>query len=144
MVKLIAYFYFPIFILYTLFTRQPDFFDSEKTVGNIHLVQNQKDNINQAIAHFAIGKKSYSTDATFPLRWFKEGERVEILYETEKPEKAQVYCWWGYWIKPSEIFYTLLFFCCLYAVAVFITNSPTPEAVMEQESYKPEKKTRYS
>ena len=77
------------------------------------------------------------------FRDFKEGERVEVIYEKEDPSKAAVYAAWGYWIRWQELLGSIVALLVLFRVAVAITSNPTPEAVIEQMEYKEEKKKRY-
>jgi hypothetical protein len=82
-------------------------------------------------------------DARYFLRDLKNGDRVEVIYETDKPEKAVVYMFWGYWISWGELIATVLIYLALFQVAIAVTKNPTPESLIEQLEFKPEKKTKY-
>lgn len=94
-------------------------------------------------AVFHEGGKTYVVDARYFLQDTEEGDRVEVIYETDHPEKAVVYRFWGYWLTWRELLGTTLVYIALFQVAVALTKNPTPEALMEQLEYKPGKKKKY-
>ncbi len=95
------------------------------------------------MAVFNDGHKQFSIDARYFFRELSEGEKLEVIYETDHPEKAVVYRFWGYWLTWGELLATVLIYIGLFQVAVSVTKNPTPEAVMDQLEYIPEKKKRY-
>jgi len=126
---------------YILFTRQPDFFDGEKTPATIHFqdsLQQQK-----PFAFFELGDTSYLINASYPLRKFKEGQRVEVIYASAHPEQGVIYSWWGYWVSWGELLGSVLLFIALFQVAVAVTKNPSAQSVREQEGYVEEKKRKY-
>jgi hypothetical protein len=143
LIKAIIPFYIICVALYILFTRQPDFQDGVFTTGIIHYI---KDSSRKPIAKaiFSLDKLQDTINAAYPLRNLKEGEKVNIIYETSDPSKAAVYGWWGYWLQWDQLLASVLIpFILLYA-AKAITASPTPEAVMEElEMSKPVKRRKY-
>ena len=143
MIKAIIPFYIICAALYILFTRQPDFQDGEFTTGFIRYI---KDSSQRSVARaiFSVNKSQDTINAAYPLRTLKEGEKVNIIYETSDPSKAAVYSWWGYWLQWDELVASVLIpFILLYA-AKAITAGPTPEAVVEElEMRKPVKRRKY-
>ena len=108
-----------------MFTRQPDYFDSERTVGTI-IQQDDK-----LVAKFSEGNTFHFAEVTYAFL-HKPGERIEVIYETSDPAKAKQYSMLGYWITFGELIVSILIIIVLYFVAVAITNNPTPEALLEE------------
>lgn len=94
-------------------------------------------------AVYLIGINQYSVNASYPLISYIVNERVEVIVENEHPNRAVVYRLWGYWITWGELLISIVLAILLFQVAVSITKNPTPEALLEQLSYHPEKKTKY-
>ena len=96
--------------------------------------------------HFAVfdlNRKTYTIAADYPLRFLQNGQKINVIYETSNPEKASVYCWWGYWIKLSELIISIALLFVLYFIAAAVTRHPTPEALIEElEARKPKMKKR--
>lgn len=126
-----------------LFSRRPDFQDGEFTTGIIHYLKDSaKETTAKAI--FSIGKTKDTVDAAYPLRHLKEGEVVNIIYETAEPSKGAVYMWWGYWLKWDELLGSVLIVIVFLYAAKEITAGPTPEALVEElEMKKPAKRRKY-
>ncbi len=143
MYKFIFILYIVIFSSYVLFSRQPDYFDGEFAPAAIHFT---KDSISQKLlpmAYFSVGVTRFTINTDYLFRRFKEGEKVEVIYESSNPKKAVVYLFWGYWITWGEIVASIILWLVLFQVAVGITQNPTPEALIEQLESIPEKKTKY-
>lgn len=132
MYKLVIILYISCFGLYIPFSRQPDYFDGEKAKGNIHFSRDSATGNLYPAAVYQINKVSYSVNASYLFRTYKEGEQVSIIYEVSRPEKAAVYGIWGYWFKWSEILFSLVLLIGTFQVAVAITKNPTPESLIEQ------------
>jgi hypothetical protein len=130
--------YIVCFGCYVLFTRQPDYFDSERTVGTI-IQRNDK-----LVAQFSAGDTLLNAEVPYQFL-HKQGERVEVIYETSDPVKAKQYGLIGYWITFGELVVSMLIIIVLYFVAVSITNNPTPEALLEEleASKKKPRKPKY-
>lgn len=143
MYKFISILYLVIFSLYVWFSRQPDYFDGEFAPATIVLVKDSASQKQVAKASFTVGKMAYQVDANYLFRSYKSGERVEVIYELSNPKKAAVYAFWGYWLTMDELVASIVMWLVLFQVAVGITNNPTPEALIEQLDYVPEKKTKY-
>lgn len=143
MYKFISILYLVIFSLYVWFSRQPDYFDGEFAPATIVLVKDSASQKQVAKASFTVGKMAYQVDADYLFRSYTSGERVEVIYELSNPKKAAVYAFWGYWVTMGELIASIVMWLVLFQVAVGITNNPTPEALLEQLEYVPEKKTKY-
>jgi hypothetical protein len=143
MYKFISILYFVIFGLYIWFSRQPDYFDGEFAPATIVVV---KDSASQKLvtkANFTVGTVAYQVDADYLFRNYQAGDKIAVIYELSNPKKAAVYAIWGYWLTLGELIASIVMWFVLFQVAVSITKNPTPEAVLEQLEYVPEKKTKY-
>jgi len=143
MYKFISILYLVIFSLYVWFSRQPDYFDGEFAPATIVMVEDSATQKEVAKASFTVGKMAYQVNADYLFRSYKSGDRVEVIYELSNPKKAAVYAFWGYWLTMGELVASIIMWLVLFQVAVGITNNPTPEALLEQLEYVPEKKTKY-
>lgn len=128
---------------FILFTRQPDYFDGEKTPATIKWLPDSAAGKNIPKAVYSESGKQYSIDARYFLRNWKNGDKTEVILEAEHPDKAAVYAFWGYWITWGELIATVLIYIALFQVAVSLTKNPTPEAMLEQLEHKVEKKRKY-
>jgi hypothetical protein len=143
MYKFISILYLVIFSLYVWFSRQPDYFDGEFAPATIVIVKDSTSQKQVAKASFTVGKMAYQVDADYLFRSYKSGEKVEVIYELSNPKKAAVYAFWGYWLTLGELIASIVMWLVLFQIAVGITKNPTPEALLEQLDYIPEKKTKY-
>jgi hypothetical protein len=132
LLKAIIPFYIICFSLYVIFTRQPDYQDGEFVPGIIHFIKNNKTQKPEPKAIFSVDNLQDTVNAYYPLRNLKEGEHVNIIYETSQPSKAAVYKWWGYWLQWDELLASVLIPFILLHAAKAITAGPTPEAVVEE------------
>ncbi len=143
MYKFISILYFVIFSLYVWFSRQPDYFDGEFAPATIFFVKDSTSQKQVAKANFTVGADVYQINADCLFRKYQVGERVEVIYELSNPKKAAVYAFWGYWLTLGELIASIAMWFVLFQVAVDITKNPTPEALLEQLEYIPQKKTKY-
>ena len=145
MLKNVAILFFIVYPLYLLVTREPDFFDGEMYRANIHYVFDSLHHQKQMTAVYAIEHHTYSINAGYPFRSFSEGEKVKLIYEASAPEKASLYCVWGYWIRWKELLCFVVMSVFFYVLAMNITSHPTPESLLEElEGNKPKpRKPRY-
>lgn len=136
--------YIVILAVYLLFTRTPDFFEGETQKATIHFV---KDSTGQTapFAFYVNGKQHLKIDARYVLRSLSEGEERTIIYDTQQPQAAVIYTFWGYWITWQELIGSIVLWVALYQVARAITSNPTPEGLLsELEDDKPKpRKPRY-
>lgn len=143
MYRSVTILYLVCFACYLFFTRQPDYLDGEKAPAVIHWMPDSASGRNIPKAVFNDGHKVYVVDARYFLQQMEEGDKVEVIYETDHPEKAVVYRFWGYWLTWGELIATIFIYIGLFQIAVTVTRNPTAEALMEQLDYVPEKKKRY-
>ena len=143
MFRSILILYIVCFGCYILFTRQPDYFDGEKSPGIIHLMKDSTSGLIIPKAVYHDGKKEHAIDARYFLREFSEGQKVEVIYESGSPEKGAVYMFWGYWMTWGELLATVLIYIALFQIAVNVTKNPSAESLIEQLEFKEEKKRKY-
>jgi hypothetical protein len=108
-----------------LFTRQPDYFDGERTTGII----TQKND--QMVAQFNYDNRVYFAEVPYPFLNHR-GEKVQVIYETADLSKAKQYGVIGYWITFGELAASLFIIIALYWVAASITKNPVPQALTEK------------
>ena len=141
--KSILTLYLICFGCFIVFTRQPDFFDGEKSPATIHWLKDSISHRSIPKAVFSDGRKQHAIDARYFLRSLKEGEQVEVIYESDRPDLAAVYTFWGYWLGWGELIATFIIYFVLFQIAVAVTKNPTAEALIEQLEYKEEPKRKY-
>jgi hypothetical protein len=117
--------YIVCFGCYVLFTRQPDYFDSESAIGTI--VEKDHD----LVASFSDGNLMHYAEVPYGFL-HHAGEKVEVIYETADPAKAKQYGLLGYWITFGELVASLIIVMALYWTATSITKNPTPEALIDE------------
>jgi hypothetical protein len=128
--------------LYLLFSRQPDFFDGERVPAVIHFAKDSTGK-EKPFAVFSIGKEEKKADASYLFRNYKEGDKVEVIYEASQPKYATVYSWWGYGITWGELVGSIVLLIVAFQAAVQITKHPDPQAIIDQEEKLP-KRRKYS
>jgi hypothetical protein len=136
MFKNIFSLYIICFGCYVLFTREPDFFESEKiTVSIIDSNSHYK-------ANYIIENKTYTINANYLFKQFKNGEKITVLYNPQKPQLANIYSVWGYWLRWEELLVSTFLIIGLYYLATSITQNPNPESLLQQmeEEDKPQRK----
>jgi hypothetical protein len=87
---------------------------------------------NKALANYIVASKQYEINADYPLRKFKDEEKVELIYNPSKPEMAAIYSLWGYWFTWGELIMSVVLLLGLYKLATSITQNPTEEALIDQ------------
>ncbi len=143
MYKSITILYLVCFGSYLFLTRQPDYLDGEKVPAKIEWLVDSASGRSIPKAVFHTGYQEYAVDARYVFRNLKNGDKVEVIYETEHPERAAVYRFWGYWLTWGELIATVVIYLALFQIALSVTSNPTADALVEQLDYKPEKKRRY-
>ena len=143
MYKSITILYFVCFASYLFLSRQPDYLDGETAPATIHWLTDSASGKSIPKAVFNDGRKEHAIDARYFLRDLKNGDKVEVIYETDHPEKAAVYTFFGYWMTWGELIATVLIYIALFQVAVSVTKNPTPEALIEQLEFKEVPKRKY-
>ena len=85
MFKAITILYLVCFGCYIIFTREPDYFDGEKSPAVIQWLPDSLSGRTIPKAVFNDGKKEYAIDARYFLRGLVNGEKVEVIYESDRP-----------------------------------------------------------
>jgi len=135
--------YIVCFGTYLLFTRQPDFFDGERAPATIVLVP-QASGATLPMAAYEVDGKIFQTNAYYYFRNWNAGEKIVVIYETNKPSKAAVYHWWGYFISIGEVIASIVLCVALFQIARSVVSNPTPEVLMaELEGASPRRKPKY-
>ena len=118
------------------FLREPDFFESEKITVSII------DSNNHYKANYIIENRTYTINANYLFKRFKNGEKITVLYNPQKPQLANVYSVWGYWLRWEELLVSIFLIIGLYYLATSITQNPNPESLLQQmeEEDKPQRK----
>ena len=132
MIKLVAILFFACYPLFVFYTREPDFQDSDYTKGNIHFTLDSQSHQTEPFAVFTFMRQVYTVKASYLFKSYSEGQKVDIIYDTNDPSDASVYSLWGYWIRWKELLAFIAIFVGLYQVAVALTSNPTPEALLEE------------
>jgi len=143
MYKTITFLYLILLTAYIIFTRQPDYFDSDFAPATIHFQKDSSTQTVQPFALFALGNQPYKVNANYFLSNWKEGDKLEVIVDSAHPTKAKVYYWWGYWILWEEILYSIIIYVVLFFVAIGITNNPVENANEEDENMVKVKKRKY-
>ncbi len=136
MLKNILLLYIICFGCYVLFTREPDFFESEKI--NVPII----DSNNFYKATFVIENKTYTVNANYLFRKFNNQPIATIIYNPQKPQKASIYSIWGYWLRWEELLVSSLLIVGLYYLATSITQNPDAASLLQQldDETKPQRK----
>lgn len=144
MYKLVAVLYFVCFGLYVLFSRQPDYFDGEFFPATIHFTADSTGKVQPMAVFTFTHTDTIKVPAGYVFRSLKEGQRVRVIYETARPQHAQVYAWWGYWFTWGECIFSIILLLALFQIAVQVTNKPTAEALREEQAMnEPQYKRKY-
>lgn len=144
MYKGIGFLYIVCFALYIVYSREPDYFDGEITTATIHYRYSKNYTYPIPYATFIHDTTVYNIDARYVLRNLKEGKKIKVIYNTNQPNKAVVYSFWGYWLTWQELLGSLVLLIALFQVAVAVTKNPTPESLLEQLENKPGKQKKYT
>jgi hypothetical protein len=139
MLKLLLSLYFTCYFCYIFYTRVPDYFDGETVMATIKI----DGKTNKALANYIVASKQYEINADYPLRKFKDEEKVELIYNPSKPEMAAIYSLWGYWFTWGELIMSVVLLLGLYKLATSITQNPTEQAINDQMETTDEPKKKY-
>lgn len=116
--------YFVCFLCYVLFSRVPDYFDGEFTKGMVaRATFSVKHSHPVLVIDYKVGHENftYTTNRWFLTR-YKQGQTVTMIYNPSNPAIASMYALIGYWVKPDELFFTVIVFIILFIAAVIITG----------------------
>lgn len=135
MLKRAAILYAICLLCFTIFSRQPDYFDGAFIKGII---------VNGATgnkeAHFIADDLTYKIAI---VHWeassFVEGQQVNVIFNPSQPSQAAVYTLFSYWISLPGLIISAFGFLVLFFIAIFITGKETPYFYPEEEKRKKRK-----
>lgn len=129
---------------YILFSRDPDYFDSEFAQATLVLKKDSYTLKDALTAEFSDGyKQFYVGDILDNYSGHRQGDKITVIYEPKNPRGAKQYSFRKYWMTIQEFFWSLLLLAVSWSAAYSITQNPTPEALLEQLNYKEPDKPRY-
>jgi len=135
--------YIVCFVSYIFLSRGPDYFEAEFIEGVVTKA-GFSSSLNQPelVVDYKAGSETlhYKTNTWF-LTTYAEGEKVTVIYDPSNPSQACIFTFIGYWLKWSELFFSIFFFIVLFMAAVFIsgknnTGPLTPEDSRRKRKYK--------
>ena len=122
-------------VCYIVFSRSPDYFDSEFANGVIDI--NAK---GEKILTYSIDRKKYKVIIEgWGASQVAKGETVRIIYNPSDPAEASLYSFFAYWFKLKELLFSIGGCVILFIAAVFITGKETPYYYTEEELRKKRK-----
>lgn len=143
MYKTVIILYLVCFVSYILFSRVPDYFEGEFIEGVVAKAGfSPALNKPELVVDYKAGSETFHYKTN---RWFltthKTGEKVTVIYDPSNPSQACIFTFIGYWLKWSELFFSIFFFMALFIAAVFIngknsTEPLTPEDRIRKRKYK--------
>ncbi|WP_207493901.1 DUF3592 domain-containing protein [Aridibaculum aurantiacum] len=138
MYKSVAILFLACFSCYILFTRTPDYFDSEFTPGTV-VLPDTADWAKKAVV-YPVGKEKF----TVPIEGWgssqvAKGDKVTVIYNPTNPSEGAMYTFFSYWLKLPELLISATIFLLLFFGAVFITGENQPEEP-DDGSYKKKRK----
>ncbi len=140
--KTVIAIYLIVFFTYILFTRQPDYFDSETTTAVVHITKDST-GADTPFAFYRAGMQDNKVDTRYLFRNYREGDACRVIYNTSKPQQGAVYTFWGYWLTWQELLASIALVVVLFQAAKAITRNPTPEGLLselEDDAPKPRKR----
>lgn len=140
MLKLFFTLYFTCYACYIFYTREPDYFDGE----TINAIINIDTKTNKATATYTVANKTYTINASYPLRALHNQQNIELIYLPQQPEKAVVYSLWGYWFTWGELAMSFILLFAMYQLSVSITKNPTETAIKSQQEVDETAKRKYT
>jgi hypothetical protein len=108
---------------YIFYTREPDYFDGEKTFGTVNVLNDS------SIVLYKVDTLQYQFTTKNYFNHFANNQKVEVIYQTTKPQNAAVYSFWTYWFNLKEFLVSLLFLFGCYYIAVELNMNPKDENV---------------
>lgn len=141
--KIVVPLYLVCLFCYILFSRQPDYFDSEFAQATMVNWPGGDSGESILMAEYSDGYKMHHIRVSSLFREHQLGEKLTIIFEPKNPELAQEYAFLGYWMGLGDLIWSLVLLGISWGVAVSVTQNPTPEALLEQLNYKEPDKPRY-
>jgi hypothetical protein len=118
MYKTATILYLVILFLYILFSRQPDFFESEFTRGVI---------IEKQPYHKSIQYQEGKEIFTKPIKGWgaskvAAGDTVKVIFDPTNPGGGTLYSFFSYWLTLPELLISAIIYIVLFIASVFITG----------------------
>jgi|GEM_PF-409368 len=121
------------FALFVLFSRQPNFNDSETTPGRVVAGATLADSIARVhhinksdwpIVEFKVEKDTYYINGNnnMLLKLSDPKGRVKVIYNPSYPQNAAVYQLQGYWLLLGELLFSIAGYAILLGIAVAISG----------------------
>ncbi len=111
--------YWIVFIIYLIMSREPAYFASPKVKGVVAYVHHNEyhwrgrsgDRI-EPVIHYNVGDSTYEYDNRYGsyMRSFETGDSVTMVYSKSHPENAALVSLIGYWATTDELMFSFL--CC--------------------------------
>jgi hypothetical protein len=133
--KSAAILYFICFVCYILFSRNPDYFESEFTKGVIVQTSNRTKQVQYSVGNYNYKRSIESWGAS----QFKQGQHVSVIYNPSIPTEGSLYSFFSYWLKLKELLITACLFIILLFAAVFITGKEETYYYSDEEKRKKRK-----
>lgn len=133
--KTVAILYFACLACYILFTRTPDYFDSQFIQGTV-----AETSAKVKLVGYEVDRSIYTIRINdWGAAWMNAGQPVTVIYNPTLPTQASVYSLYTYWFKQNELIFSLLGFVVLFAAAVFINGRQDPFHYAEEQQHKKRK-----
>lgn len=127
--------YWPLFMVYLLVTRSPNYFTSRTVSGVVAYVHHNpyhwrgrsRDRI-EPVIRYKVADSTYEYDNRYGIymRSFKAGDSVIMVYTPGHPENAALVSIIGYWATADELMFSFLF-CGLVVSLINVLYTPRLE-----------------
>lgn len=123
------------FCCYILFSRKPDYFDSDYTQGVI-----ERNGDFKKLVAYSVDNTSYKTSLEgWGAAQFTKGQSVQVIYNPSLPSEASVYSFFNYWLKLPELLFSACGFLLLFFAAVRINGKQETYYYTDEEKRKKRK-----
>ena len=134
MYKAAATLYLFCFICYIVFSRTPDYFDSD-FIGGVVRIENGK----KSVVYSVDNKYFVASIEGWGASQVTKGQNVPVIFNPSNLEEASLYSFFGYWLKLNELLFSAVGFIILLLAAIFITGKEEPYYYSEEELRKKRK-----
>ncbi|MBA4141211.1 MAG: DUF3592 domain-containing protein [Segetibacter sp.] len=127
--------YLVCFFSYILFSRIPDYFEGEFIEGVVTKAGFSSSlNQPQLVVDYKAGSETFQFKTnTWFLTTYKSGQKVTVIYDPSNPSQACMFTFIGYWLRWSELLFSIFFFIVLFKTAVFITGKNITEPLAPED-----------
>lgn len=129
------------FALYILFSRVPDYFESQRVSGKVALATYSSEKQQPyLVVKYPVGDRVYSFKTSqWLLTKYREGDVVTIIYDPANPRVSSLYSFLGYWFLWEEFLYTSIIFIIFFVASSGISGK-SPSKSIETEQSLPKRK----